>query len=65
MKLTPSENKLLELIGNAGGSYCPGRDAHISADVHRLLRKLARRGVLIIEPTDDGERFSLVEALHA
>jgi DNA-binding IclR family transcriptional regulator len=63
-KLTPSENKLLELIGNAGGSYCPGAVATISSATHKLIRRLQRQGVIIVEQTDDGFRYSLTEALH-
>lgn len=64
MKLTPSETRLISLIRNAGGSYCPGNDASITSEVHRLLRKLERRGVLRVEQTDDGPRFSLAGGAH-
>jgi predicted transcriptional regulator len=65
MKLTPSETTLLGLIRDAGGSYCPGNDATITPEVHRLLRKMARRGVLHVEETDDGPRFTVAYAAHA
>jgi hypothetical protein len=64
MKLTTSEDELVSLIRNAGGSYCPGNDASITPEVHRLLRKLARRGVLRVEETDDGPRFSVTGGVH-
>lgn len=64
MKLSPSENKLLDLIGNAGGSYCPGAEMKGSAELHRLIRRLERKGLLLVDMTDDGPRYSLVEALH-
>jgi DNA-binding MarR family transcriptional regulator len=63
-KLTPSENKLLELIANAGGTYCPGADVKGSSELHRIVRRLERKGLLLVEQTDDGFRYSLVEALH-
>lgn len=63
-RLTPSENKLLELIANAGGSYCPGAEMKGSAELHRMIRRLERKGLLLVEQTDDGPRYSLMEALH-
>ncbi len=65
MKFTPSEARLIELISLVGGTYCPGASAAISKETHRLIRKLERRGVLLVEPTDDGIRVSLREAIHA
>jgi hypothetical protein len=65
MKFNPSENTLLQLIANAGGSYCPGASASISSATHKLIRRLERRGVLLVEQTDDGFRYSLREAQHA
>ncbi|MFC3706320.1 hypothetical protein ACFOOL_16355 [Devosia honganensis] len=62
MKLTPSEAKLVDLIkAMPGGSYCPGRDATVTSEVNRLLRRLGRRGVLSVEATDDGPRFTVVD----
>lgn len=63
-KLTPSEDKLVDLIRNAGGSICPGNDASISPAMHKMLRRLARKGVLTIEDTDDGPRFSIAGGGH-
>lgn len=64
MKFTASEATLLTLISNAGGSYCPGDGAVISRDTHKLIRRLERQGVILVEQTDDGFRFSLVDAQH-
>lgn len=61
MKLTPSETRLVELIkAMPGSSYCPGRDATVTSEVNRLLRRLDRHGVLAVEATDDGPRFTVV-----
>lgn len=65
MRLTPSEAKLIELIGNAGGSYCPGRDTPIHSEVRRILRRMERKGLIIVDDTDDGPRFTLSDACHA
>jgi hypothetical protein len=64
-RLSPSENKLLELIANAGGTYCPGANVKGSAELHRLIRRLERKGLLLVDMTDDGFRYSLTETLHA
>jgi len=65
MKLTPSENKLVELIRNAGGSYCPGNDARATPEVNRLIRKLERKGVLEVTQTDDGYRYTVAGGADA
>lgn len=62
MKLTPSEKKLVELLGNAGGSIC--LDTGTTSEVRRIANSLERKGLLIIEPTDDGVRFTLRETVH-
>ena len=60
MKLTPSEAKLVELIGNMpGASYCPGDGVQPGHELQRLIRRLERKGVLSVEATDDGPRYSL------
>lgn len=65
MKLTPSEQRLVDLIrAMPGGSYCPGADARATLEVGRLIRKLERRGVLSVEQTDDGYRYSVREAVN-
>lgn len=61
MKLTPAETTLMHLIRSAGGSYCPGAEAQTTAEVRRLLRRLERRGLLTVEQTDDGYRYSVRE----
>ena len=61
MKLTPSEAKLVELISAMPGqSYCPGADGVILGHVHTIIRRLERKGVLRVEQTDDGPRFTAV-----
>lgn len=60
MKLTPSEQRLIDLIAAMpGGSICPGVDFHPGHDVQRLIRRLERRGILHVEETDDGPRFTV------
>lgn len=60
MKLTPSEQRLLDLISAMpGGSYCPGADAKTTPEVRLLIRKLERKGALHVEGTDDGWRYSV------
>lgn len=62
MNLTPSEQRLVELINAMpGGSYCPGRDKQPGHDVSRLIRRLERNGVLDVETTDDGVRYTVRE----
>lgn len=61
MKLTPSAQKLLDLIRETGGSYCPGADAQVLPEVHRIIRSLVRKGLLQVEQVDDGYRYSLRE----
>lgn len=58
-RLTPDDMRLLALVAAAGGSVCPGTDATISREAHKLLRRLALRGDLATEDTDDGPRFTL------
>lgn len=62
IRLTPSEQKLVELISQMPGqSYCPGADAAIHPEVRRLIRRLERKGVLAVEQVDDGFRYSVRE----
>lgn len=58
IRLTPTEAKLVELIEAAGGSYCPGQDYTAPPEVNRLVRRLERKGLLNVEMTDDGPRYS-------
>lgn len=61
MKLTPSETRLIELISAMpGGSYCPGSDGVVLGHVHTIIRRLERKGLLRVETTDDGYRYSVV-----
>lgn len=60
MKLTPSEAKLVELIkAMPDGSYCPGADMTATYEIRRIARRLERKGVLYIESTDDGPRYTV------
>jgi predicted transcriptional regulator len=60
MKLTPSEAKLVELIkAMPGESYCPGADDRPHSEVSRIVRRLERQGVLSVEMTDDGPRYTV------
>lgn len=58
-KLTDDDIYLLGLVAAAGGSVCPGTDVTIPKAAHKLLRRLALRGDLDTEETDDGPRFTL------
>lgn len=62
MKLTPSEAKLVELLERANGTYSTSWDAPATPEVHRLIRKLVRKGVVTVEPLDGGERITLTGA---
>jgi len=64
MKLSPSEAKLIELLTNAGGSICVDADTRINSEVRRIATRLERKGLLLIEGTDAGPRFTLREAVH-
>lgn len=64
MKLTPSEQALVRLLDQAGGSHCIGSDTRITSEVRRIANRLERKGVLIIEETQDGPRFTLREGGH-
>lgn len=65
MKLTPSEQRLLDLINAMpGASYCPGSDARTTPEVRRIIRRLERKGVLNVEQTDDGYRYSMRESVN-
>lgn len=63
-RLTTDDTRLLALAAAAGGSVCPGTDATISREAHKLLRRLALRGDLTTEDTDDGPRFTLTAQGH-
>jgi len=61
-RLTPSEAKLVALIkAMPGSSYCPGADQSITREVRRIIRRLERKGILSVESTDDGYRYSVRE----
>lgn len=64
MKLNPSEAKFIELLGNAGGSICLDSGDRTTSEVRRIANGLERKGLLIVEGTDAGPRFTLREAVH-
>ncbi len=60
MKLTPDESTLINLISNMPGqSYCPGADSRATPQVNKIIQRLERKGLLAVEQTDDGPRFSV------
>ena len=65
MKLTPDEVTLIRFLENCGGTYCGSQTDTITKDARRVSRKLQSRGILIIEDTQDGPRFTLRETVHA
>lgn len=65
MKLTPAESTLINLISNMPGqSYCPGADSRATPEVNRIIRRLERKGILRVEDTDDGYRYSLAGGVN-
>ncbi len=64
MKLTDAELTLVRLLENCGGSYCGDADSTLTSQVRRIARGLERKGLLIIEGTDAGPRFTLRETAH-
>lgn len=64
MKLTTDELTLIRMLENCGGSYCGDAGTRLTRDARRIANSLERKGLLIIEPTDDGVRFTLREAVH-
>lgn len=59
MKLTFTEQMLLHLLHEAGGSICTSSDRRITKEVRRAANRLADKGLLSIEETQDGPKFSL------
>lgn len=49
-KLSPVQLKLLQLIADAGGSYCP--DADLDPMAVRALHRLVKAKRLTVEPND-------------
>ena len=56
-KLTPVQHKLLQLIADAGGSYCP--DVDLDPMAVRSLHELVKAKRLTVEPTDGPARYHL------
>lgn len=63
-KLSPSETTLIKLLKNNGGSICLGADATLKPEIRRIIRRLERKGMLNVEQTDDGYRYSVREAVN-
>lgn len=64
-RVTVSEQRLLDLIkAMPGSSYCPGIEAKATPEVNRLVRSLERKGLLNVEPTQDGPRFTVRESMY-
>lgn len=64
MKFTPEESTFIDLLRNVGGSYCPGAQASLSKPMQKMIRRLDRQGVILVELTDDGLRYTLAETVH-
>ena len=58
-KLTPVQRKLLRLIADAGGSYCP--DFDLDPMAVRALHELVKSKRLTVEATDGPARYHLTE----
>lgn len=58
-KLSEQERQLLRRISDVGGSICPGVDVLITGEARRSLNRMERAGLLSVEETDDGPRFTL------
>jgi len=65
MKFNAEESTFIELLRNVGGTYCPGAQSVPSAATQKMIRRLERQGVVMVEPTDDGFRYTLRETVHA
>lgn len=56
-RLTSLQTKLLQLIANADGSYCP--DADLDPMAVRALHELVKAKRLTVEQTDGGARYHI------
>ncbi len=65
MKLSPDELTFIRFLENCGGTYCGSHTDTITKDARRVSKRLHDRGILIIEETQDGPRFTLRETVHA
>jgi Mn-dependent DtxR family transcriptional regulator len=61
-KVSTAEQQFLSMIANIGGSHCFGREDKVTAEAHKMLRSLDRRGLVSVEPTDDGPLVTITEA---
>lgn len=58
-RLSEQDRELMRRVMEAGGSHCFRADDHIPGAGHKALRSLAYRGLLTVEPTDDGPLVTL------
>lgn len=58
-KLSISELSFLTMLHNAGDNFVFGREDKVTAEAHRMLRRLDRAGWVSVTDTDDGPRVSL------
>lgn len=58
-RLSNSELFFLKMFHNAGDNFVFGRDDKVSAEGHRMLRRLGRAGWVCVTDTDDGPSVSL------
>lgn len=65
MKFNANEATFLDLLRNVGGTYCPGAQSAPSKPTQKMIRRLERQGVVLVELTDDGPRYTLAETVHA
>lgn len=65
-KLNSPELAAIRVLARAGGSYCPGSISGASAELLKsTLDSLVKKKRAIVEPTDDGPRYSLLAAGRA
>ncbi|MFC3705656.1 hypothetical protein ACFOOL_12910 [Devosia honganensis] len=64
-KLSPGERQFLAIIQLAGGSFCFSREDKVTAEAHRMLRRLDRAGLISVEPSDDGPLVTLTAQGYA
>lgn len=64
-KLSAQERQFLAIIEQAGGSFCFAREDKVTAEAHRMLRRLDRVGLISVEPSDDGPLVTLTARGYA
>jgi hypothetical protein len=58
-RLSSAELSFLTMLKSAGDDFVFGRDDKVTAEGHRMLRRLDRAGWISVTDTDDGPRVSL------